>query len=366
MVEFSDSLFTSDDFYKSIYNSLTSEGVFVSQVGIDDENRSFPDYMLPELNIVERLSSLGYRSIKLYGEAHGGFFAPWKFMISFKGEESYTNWYRNQAEIDLIIADKLLESNDGNDSLLRYYDGATHLTYLYPSRLNENKFCLTLPKPVYCEYGHGYNPDLDNIKTSSVEVKISNIEGAGRGIIFKEDFKKGTYIAIDEGSHSLLFMPTTTYWIQSFGKKQFMDIWKTFDYYMFGYGFSSDYFGGVAFTVDQSILTFINHGCNNTYNMGVQTGVTEITADFEKMPPVLHHFALEDTVYSPFIDRNVIAHVTAYDQLLKDVKVGDELLDNYLSYLNMDNWKSGLSDYRAQCLKQAVGAITNYEKDTIA
>ena len=361
MVEFADALFTSNEFYESIYNSLTSDGIFISQVGEMDLVPAYPDEFRPEMRFAEIVATFGYVTVKFYGETHGGFFAPWKFMVAFKSNDSKVNWYDNQAEIDLKMNERSLEPLDGTDSLFRYYDGAIHQTYLYTSRVVENKFCLSKKTPIYCQYGHGYNPDVRNVAIDDLEVRVSEIEGAGRGLFFKKDFPAGSYVSIESGSGSLLFMPKTTRLVQSFEELAYTVQWKTFGFYMFGYGFSSDFFGDISFTVDQSIMTFINHGCNGTYVMGTKLTTTELNADSEIMTPELYDSPLETAVLNSFVDRNHFVHIMSYDKILIDVKAGDELTDNYLAYLNLENWKTGLADYRAQCLKQAVGAISHYE-----
>jgi hypothetical protein len=364
LVDFASTLLSSDAFIKSIFNSLSVDGVFVSQLGEVDMPDKVPDHFLEENEFVGKLAKEEFTGIKLYTESHGGFMAPWKFTIAFKSHEGKYRWFFNQAEADYELHQRAVETTDSNDSPFLFYDGATHQSYQDSSRISENAFCTSEPTPPYCEKRHGYDPERQNINIQSLQVRSSEIEGAGRGIFFTQDFAKGSYVAIDEGSHNIMFMPSTTHYLQELLKQGYTDQWKTFDFYMFGYGFSHDYYGEAGFSVDPSIMTFINHGCNGTYNMGTVTSVTEMNADHDEMPLDIYENVLESYVYNPFIDRNHHTYLNGYDVLLRDVKAGEELLDNYVTYLHEGNWKPGLVDYNAQCSNKAAGAIKVYETTT--
>ena len=269
MVGFDDVTFTSNEFYESIYNSLTSDGIFVSQVGEMDLSDAYSDELDPGLRFAESVATLGYVTVKLYTESYGRFFTPWQFMVAFKSYESKLNWYDNQAEIDLKLNERSFEPLDDTDSLFHYYDGATHQTYLYTSRLVENKFCLSEKLPDYCEIGHGYDPDVQNIDIDSLEVRLSKIENAGKGLFVKKDFSAGSYVSIDSCVGGLFFLPTTARLIKAVKQFQYWGQWARLESYIDGYAFGSDYFGDTSHMVDQSIITFINHGWNGTYVMGL-------------------------------------------------------------------------------------------------
>ena len=59
--------------------------------------------------------------------------------------------------------------------------------------------------------------------------------------------------------------------------------------------------------VDSSILTFINHGCNFTNNVGKQYSVSEMTADLNEMPPDMWYEPVESHFFDPFVDRYVLS-----------------------------------------------------------
>lgn len=358
---FPDILKNFEHFVGAIFNALTDDGVFVSQIGEDEDMRDYPEDILSEKSFIRQLIKHGFQSIRDYSEGKAGLGGVWSFRVAFKSTDSKTLWYQNQVEIDCRLKHRAMKTKDGNDPF-RIFDGATMMTYQYPSRTNENVFCRSEPTPDLCENGHGFDPYIANIYIDDLEVKLSEIPGAGRGLFFKKNFPAGSYIAIDEGSQDIVFMPMTTWLLKEIIEQGVSDKWKVFDYYTFGYGFSNDFYGDAGFSVDPSIMTFINHGCNGTYNMGTVTSVTELDADPIDFPPELLNYILETTVYSPFIDRNNLVYLNGHDFLRRDVLKGEELKDNYLSYLNEYNWQSGLADYKAQCLRQASGAITEYER----
>jgi hypothetical protein len=361
MVEFSNTMLSSDDFVNSIYNALTDDGVFVAQMGEEIQEDPSNIFFIDD-SFTQKLLKKSFDSVRLYHEMHGGFFGVWQFMVAMKSPDSRVLWHSNQAEADYMLHKRTIPTTDGL-SPFRYFDAAMLMTYQYGSRIAENMFCKTNPLRPLCDKQHGYDPEHRNIPISALEVKESTIKGAGRGVFFKEDFASGSYTSIDEGSHNIMFMPPTNQIIQLLLKLDYTSQWKTFDYYMFGYGFAHDFYGDVGYSVDASIMTFINHGCNRTYNMGMTTSVTEITADLDQMSSDLHDNVVEGSVFNVFIDRNHLIYLNGLDTLNRDVKAGEELKDNYLGYLHDENWKSGVSDYRAQCISQAKGAITVYESE---
>lgn len=354
---------------RSLFNALTKEGIFISQVG-EDDNPDDPGAhytrKIAEHALVEHLKQEGFERIEDYAEAHGGFMSVWKFKIAFKGDHVIERWHNNQATVDLELHDREMETVDGVQTPFRFFDGATMMTYQYPSRINQEIFCRDTPTPQLCEKGHGWDPERHNAHIQTLEVKQSNIPNAGRGVFAKERIPKGSYIAIDEGSHNILFMPSTVFWIRQFTTADIVNKWKMFDAYMFGYGFVSDYFGAPCYSVDASILTFLNHGCNNSNNVSPLEPffVTEMTADPKKMPRELEYAPFELAVYNPFVRRNHWNFQHAGDVARRDIPAGEEILDSYLSYYTEHEWERAVLSLRAQCLSQGQGSVSEYEHAT--
>ena len=77
--------------------------------------------------------------------------------------------------INLKIRQRTIHTVNG-DSPLLYFDGATMLSYLNPSKASEAVFCRPNPKPESCEGGHGFDPERPNLLVSdALEIKRSTI-----------------------------------------------------------------------------------------------------------------------------------------------------------------------------------------------
>jgi SET domain len=359
----------SDDLTRSLSNALGEEGILLSQVSEDDRPNSAGAHYsskFAEFALAEQLKQQGFVRIEDYTEAHGGFMGAWKYKIAFKSFDAIERWHYNQAMIDLELHDRAMETIDGVQTPFRFFDGAAMMAYQYPSRINEEVFCRDTPTPELCEKGHGWNPERPNAHISTLEVKLSSIPNAGRGVFAKEDIHKGSYISLDEGVHNVLIMPSTVFWIEQFRTAGIVNRWKMFDAYMFGYGFVSDFFGASCYSVDGSILTFLNHGCNGSNNLSPVEPffVTEMTADLKKLPDGLEYSPFEQAVYNPFARRNHLNFMHAGDVAGRDIKAGEELLDSYLSYYTIHEWERAVLSLRAQCLAQGKGSVSEYEQSS--
>jgi hypothetical protein len=363
-VGFSDVLYNNEKFVEAVSAALGEDGVFVSQFGeaskLCNPGANFSSTKFA-LNFIQHLVNHGFVAVKEFMEAHGGFLGNWGFLISFKAEETKANWYANQAEVELKLKERAVRTLDGSDSPFRYFDGATMMGYQYSSRVEQEVFCRTTPAPDLCDQGHGLDPAVKNVPASSLEVRQSTIPNGGRGVFFKESVSKGTYIASEQMVHAILFLPMTTWWIKHLLRHTENAFFKVLDVYMFGYGYAHDFFGMTGYSVEPSVLQFVNHGCDGSYNTGIKLSVTEKTADPKQMPDDLYDSVSENSQYSPIADRNSLLHMHAFETALRDIDAGEEFLDNYLGYLTVDNWEAALADYRAQCTNQDVGAINRYE-----
>lgn len=363
-VAFSDILYDNDRFANAITAALTEDGIMVAQVGeeddLDDPAKEYSKKKY-EFKLMTHLQKHGFAAVKEYSEPHGGFLGIWRFIIAFKERDSLVNWYANEAEIKLQLARRSMPTKSG-ETPFRYFDGATMMTYQFASRVNEEVFCRSQPQPDLCAQKHGLDPQIENIPISALEVKTSLIPNAGRGVFFKEVASKGTYIASDQLVHSIL-VPPLAFWYATSIRKLLPDVpyFRTLNAYIFGYGYAHSFYGDIGYSVEPSILTFINHGCNGTYVQGLKMDVTEMTADLKEMPEILANNVPETAFYNPFVDRNHLLLMHAMERTLRDVQAGEELLDNYLNYFTEVNWESSVKDLRAQCQSQGVGAINRYE-----
>lgn len=344
-------------FAEALVHSLTDDGILVTHVGPESANGSGVRGTAEESvnKFLSNLEWLELEAAKDYLEAHGGFTKPKRFLVAFKNRYSLSSWYMNEAEMKTAIRYRITSNHDGTNPL-RYFDGATMMTYQHPSRTRENIYC----SEGKCNDFHGLDPEIDNVRIDQLEVRSSPIPNAGRGLFFKVDAPKGTYVGADALAECILY-PPSTYWYANTMRRYNLHYFQTMSAYTFGYGYANEAFGDVGYSVEPSILTFTNHGCNGTYNQGLPMPVTEMNASLTEMPTILDESYAETYFYDPFTDRSLMLHMHVNEHTLRDLKAGDELLDNYLSYLSVDNWSQGLADYRAQCALQGVGEITRYQ-----
>jgi len=363
-------LYLNNDFTNSLTNALTDAGVFVAQMGgvedLDDPG-SHLTKKGPEKIFKESLFRKGgFETIETYEEAHGGFLLTWTYIIGFK-DSFDSNWNLSPAGIDLELHLRAMETKSGSVPF-RYYDGAAMMGYQFPSRLRQEIFCRSEPTPPFCETGHGFDPERANIPVSAFEAKESAIPNAGRGLYTKVDIPEGSYLAIDEAVNDMVIFPATTELIQQFNDAKGFGktCWQALEAYMFAYGFETEIIGGPAYSVDPGIFTFMNHGCNGTHVTAFPNApmiATEMEADPSFQDPALFPkmFADDQENNNLFVRRNLFEFMNAIDVARRDIKAGEEILDNYLTYYTEKNWEKGVTNLQLQCSTLAAGPVKQYE-----
>ena len=93
--------------------------------------------------------------------------------------------------------------------------------------------------------------------------------------------------------------------------------------------------------MDSGVMTFVNHGCNKTYNIGEESFVDELTANVDVFPDDLSgNSHVRMSTYNPIVDRH-LQHEA--DQSIHDIKAGEEILDNYLAFIGAaEYWAGGV------------------------
>jgi spermidine synthase len=364
---YAEAFYNNDTFVKSFYNSLSDNGILVMELGESPDSRD-PDEMksgdknrVVALNLLE---SAGFESIHAFEESHCGFGAAWTFIVAFKSYSSRKLWYANSAEIELAIQKRTVRTKSGN-SPLRYFDGATMMSYQVPSRTIETVFCRRDPAPYACnDNAFQFVPELPNLPASSMEVRISGQgEHSGRGVFTKVNVVNGTYISAETSAKSLRFYPSTYKIIIDLVEKceKQAEELEVFEHYMHGYGFSSRRLGETEVFVDSSIVTFVNHGCNGTFNIGIATDFDEFTTDTRTPPAALMGQSHTGTsVFNPVIDRHLFY---SGDVSLRDIDAGEEILDNYLNFIgSQEAWEDDVNDLRKQCSGEVTpDSVSEYE-----
>lgn len=130
-VPFSDVLYANDAFVGAIANSLGDDGVFVCQLGEEDETGELPPSFGASGKLVQGFFDQLKRHFSVvtdYNDASSEFEAPWSYVISFKSDTTTKqSWYSTPAEFDLRIQKRAIPTHTGQ-SPFRYVDCSTIAT----------------------------------------------------------------------------------------------------------------------------------------------------------------------------------------------------------------------------------------------
>jgi hypothetical protein len=115
--------------------------------------------------------------------------------------------------------------------------------------------------------------------------------------------------------------------------------------------------------VDPGILTFTNHGCNGQYNVGKRLDVNEMTMELGIGPEGIVDDSNE--LYHPYRERHFPLWGCNEFVALRDIEVGEELLDNYLVFGSGEDatWERNLRELKMMCTG-GTGKITEYEEES--
>lgn len=161
-VDFVDELYSNSFFIESLYNGLTDKGVLVVQLGKSPSINSPADDVGSFKNrasVIETLEALGVETMHSYDEAHSNFLAPWSYLAAFKDSKFKSNWYRNAAEIDLQLDQRIHKTKSGKRPL-RYFDGPTMKNYQIPPKGFATIHCRQTNVPEECNGFFGFDPSL--------------------------------------------------------------------------------------------------------------------------------------------------------------------------------------------------------------
>lgn len=153
VVAFSDVLYKSNDLLQSLYNSLNPNGLFIIQCGPSpflDEAPATHQRDDQILSLLRNFAAVGFDSLQVYDEAHGGFESPWTFFAVMKNRESRDSWFQNEAEVERKIRTRAMRTND-DGSPFRYFDGSTMMEWKYPNKIDAEVFCRLQPTPLSCQ-----------------------------------------------------------------------------------------------------------------------------------------------------------------------------------------------------------------------
>ncbi|KAL7541057.1 hypothetical protein ACHAXR_010609 [Thalassiosira sp. AJA248-18] len=383
-VEIAGGLYDDTSFVDSLSNGLTAEGVFVVQLGKSkmssdppDEVGRFKDTAL----MIDALEESGFKSIHNYDEGHSRFYMPWSYLVAFKHYETRAGWHRTAPQIEIELQQRLHKTKSGK-SVLRYFDAATMMGYQVPSKAEETVYCRKEKFPYECEEFAGIHPEYVSLPASEyLKVMSSGIgDHAGRGLFAKKDIPKDSTLALDEAGKSFHFPPLTWSVISKL-MKWADDVYDTIPViedeisgvftFAEGYGHGAKLLGETHYAVDSGVMLFMNHGCNGTNNYGYiydedREIFTENSIDLDDITEIIQQNLLNSAeAYSPAMERNYRHGLNSGDYALREIKKGEEILTDYLSFSgDLVGFKEDVLSLRRQCAGEGVGDITNYESES--
>ena len=151
-------------------------------------------------------------------QAHCGFYLPWQFMIAFKDYEDKASWFSNEAQVNLKIQQRSVPNVSG-EAPFNYFDGATMMEYLFPSKTTEIVHCRRNPTPAECDKGHGYEIDRDEFPIDILNIGPSSLgEKAGRGLFTSKNIPAKSYAGLRDVVHAVYVDPSAYHLIRSWRK----------------------------------------------------------------------------------------------------------------------------------------------------
>lgn len=310
-------IYLNDEFFSSVFESLTDEGIVVAQVGtaptIHDPAAHRGVFKNREklFNLFEAHAAAMF----VYEDPHCGFQEPHSFVIACKSTSCRKRWYARSNAIDYQIYERIVETKNDNLALV-HYDGATHSQFQYAPKAWETIYCRREPMPYECNFRgldlreEIFEFDVDPEKSSfSIEKK----ENGQVGVFAKVFIKKGSYILAEELASSFVISDTTVESLQN----------------------STKVMSGSAATVIEDMLAFVGKNGHASMIKGVEENIVEIGASYlirkvesleEANTGRMMPFPKNDLPpYSPVYER----HRRSFDVFLvatKDINPGEELL----------------------------------------
>lgn len=168
IMNYSDILNGSTPTVKELHYTLRKDGVLILPL----------DASLAKKNVqfINQLKEIGFMSIHVYEDGYCKFVEPRSMLVALKDYKTRSNWFRNEAELQIQLQERVREPN-------LYVDAPTMLSYQVPSKATENIYCHD-EEGDECNYRFQSLPlDSVNIPVSELAVKKSTVsEMAGRGL----------------------------------------------------------------------------------------------------------------------------------------------------------------------------------------
>lgn len=117
--------------------------------------------------------------------------------------------------------------------------------------------------------------------------------------------------------------------------------------------------GRTSYFVDSSILTFINHGCHGTYNIGEPAAVEDERTTEQNATLIDLEEPVRDYTFNPFRFRHM---EPMFEQAIRDIKAGEELFCDYTFFTAGKFFDMALDELKKMCNgEKSIGLITQVE-----
>ena len=161
-------------------------------------------------------------------------------LISF---ESKAHWFLSEARFQMEIHQRSIGTIDGTPTFL-YFDGATMMTYQYPSKASEVVWCRGQLDEYICDQeGRGFDHEMPNFPLANFEVRRSGFgENSGRGVFSLADIPPFSYLGLESAVHQVVVDVDASHIIELnlATSKLFADSkYAVLHTYMYAYGFQA-------------------------------------------------------------------------------------------------------------------------------
>lgn len=379
-VDFVEALYGDGAFLNSLYNSLTEDGVLLTQVGeavyVGDISETYPGNFNYQRSMYEKgLKNQGFAVVMNYEEHRAGFGGTWSFFAAFKNDSSRARWQMNEAQLDLEIQKRTIRRVE-EDTIemgelkgpFDYFDGTTMVTYRNPSRGAQVVYCLRDPSPYGCttdvldHYADkklyyestGFDPEIPNL-TAENFVLTNNSGLVGRVVV-----PENTYLMLEQSIQNIRITPSTSAILRSEEAVYERTIGPVTEFVSGNRkGSTIPRRGDIhsAYMVDSGLLSFIQHGCGGSFNTASlhfsSSSLTEDTADPNIVPEdgllgrSYSNIVMEELIFNPSHTRN--SHRTEYLVSSRTIPEGEGITSNYVPWYNDDGWKDHIETLRSRC-----------------
>lgn len=378
-VDFVEALYGDGPFMNSLHNSLTDNGVLLTQVGeavyFGDIAETYPgNFNYQRSRYEQGLKNQGFATIMNYEEPRAGFFGIWSFFAAFKDDSSRARWMMNEAELEIEIHKRSLRRVGEDDlesgevkGIFDYFDGPTMATYQYPSRDAQVVYCLRDPKPFGCttdindHYAKkiayyepsGFDPDIPNVSAENFSLSETSV------LVSKVTIPENSYLMLEQSIHDVKITPTASVILESKGDDIYDQTIGPVTNFVSGdrEGLTIPRRGNIhsAYRVDSGWLSFLNHGCNGNFNVKSlhSSSLSEEMADPDTVPEEgllgrsFSNKVMEELIFNPSFTRNSHRPEVVFSS--RTIDEGEGITSNFVPWYNSAGWKDHIESLRSQC-----------------